>query len=87
MCRLHLPVAYHGRASSIVPSGTPVRRPTGQACPRLRPHCLSVVMVMSGPSPAPAEVFCSSVICVFTNWWNALEHLGRRRVLSGQVRA
>ncbi len=26
----HLPVAYHGRASSIVPSGTPVRRPTGQ---------------------------------------------------------
>ncbi|MGI8482464.1 MAG: fumarylacetoacetase [Chthoniobacterales bacterium] len=25
-----LPVAYHGRASSIVPSGTPVRRPHGQ---------------------------------------------------------
>ena len=25
-----LPVAYHGRASSIVPSGTPVRRPSGQ---------------------------------------------------------
>jgi fumarylacetoacetase len=25
-----LPVAYHGRASSIVPSGTPVRRPQGQ---------------------------------------------------------
>ena len=25
-----LPVAYHGRASSIVPSGTPVRRPWGQ---------------------------------------------------------
>jgi fumarylacetoacetase len=25
-----LPVAYHGRASSIVPSGTPVRRPCGQ---------------------------------------------------------
>jgi len=30
---LHLPVAYHGRASSIVPSGTPVRRPTGQVAP------------------------------------------------------
>jgi fumarylacetoacetase len=29
-----IPVAYHGRASSIVVSGTPVRRPLGQA----RPH-------------------------------------------------
>jgi len=28
-----LPVAYHGRASSIVPSGTPVRRPRGQMMP------------------------------------------------------
>ena len=27
---LHLPVGYHGRASSIVVSGTPVRRPMGQ---------------------------------------------------------
>jgi fumarylacetoacetase len=27
---LHLPVAYHGRASSIVVSGTPVTRPSGQ---------------------------------------------------------
>ncbi|GAK64871.1 fumarylacetoacetase [Moesziomyces antarcticus] len=26
----HLPVAYHGRASSIVPSGTPIHRPVGQ---------------------------------------------------------
>ncbi|KAI0590698.1 fumarylacetoacetate hydrolase protein [Pyrenophora tritici-repentis] len=26
----HLPVGYHGRASSIVPSGTPIRRPNGQ---------------------------------------------------------
>lgn len=26
----HLPVGYHGRASSIVVSGTPVRRPVGQ---------------------------------------------------------
>ena len=26
----HLPVAYHGRASSIVASGTPIRRPQGQ---------------------------------------------------------
>ncbi len=26
----HVPIGYHGRASSIVPSGTPVRRPMGQ---------------------------------------------------------
>jgi fumarylacetoacetase len=25
-----IPIAYHGRASSLVPSGTPVRRPSGQ---------------------------------------------------------
>lgn len=27
---LHIPVGYHGRSSSIIPSGTPVRRPWGQ---------------------------------------------------------
>jgi len=27
---LHLPVGYHGRASSVVVSGTPVKRPSGQ---------------------------------------------------------
>ncbi|MEO0403716.1 MAG: fumarylacetoacetate hydrolase family protein, partial [Bacteroidota bacterium] len=29
----HLPVGYHGRASSIIISGTPVRRPKGQQKP------------------------------------------------------
>ncbi|HMO41410.1 MAG TPA: fumarylacetoacetase [Saprospiraceae bacterium] len=29
----HLPVAYHGRASSIVVSGTPIHRPKGQTLP------------------------------------------------------
>lgn len=29
----HLPVAYHGRSSSIVPSGTPIIRPNGQSKP------------------------------------------------------
>ncbi len=28
-----LPVGYHGRASSVVPSGTPIRRPKGQLAP------------------------------------------------------
>ncbi|WP_088341318.1 fumarylacetoacetase [Robiginitalea sediminis] len=27
---LHLPVGYHGRSSTIIPSGTPIRRPNGQ---------------------------------------------------------
>ncbi|MCS6796377.1 MAG: fumarylacetoacetase [Raineya sp.] len=30
---LHLPVGYHGRASSIVVSGTPIHRPKGQVKP------------------------------------------------------
>lgn len=31
---LHLPVGYHGRSSSIVVSGTPIRRPMGQMRPK-----------------------------------------------------
>ena len=40
---VHLPVAYHGRASSLVSTGTPIRRPYGQikypeeASPRFEP--------------------------------------------------
>lgn len=30
---LHLPVGYHGRSSSIVVSGNPVKRPFGQSKP------------------------------------------------------
>eukprot|EP01100_Stratorugosa_tubuloviscum_P007350 TRINITY_DN3067_c1_g1_i1.p1 TRINITY_DN3067_c1_g1~~TRINITY_DN3067_c1_g1_i1.p1 ORF type:complete len:465 (-),score=241.76 TRINITY_DN3067_c1_g1_i1:77-1366(-) len=30
---LHLPVGYHGRASSVVASGTNLHRPRGQLCP------------------------------------------------------
>src|SRR6185312_13162213 len=30
---LHLPVAYHGRASSVIASGAAVRRPCGQSKP------------------------------------------------------
>jgi fumarylacetoacetase len=30
---LHLPVGYHGRSSSVIPSGVPVRRPQGQMMP------------------------------------------------------
>ena len=34
----HLPVGYHGRASSVVVSGTPIRRPHGQLPGRRRAH-------------------------------------------------
>jgi fumarylacetoacetase len=37
---LHLPVAYHGRASSVVVSGTDLRRPVGQTKPADAPHPL-----------------------------------------------
>ena len=30
----HIPVGYHGRASSIIPSGVPIRRPKGQVLPK-----------------------------------------------------
>ena len=30
---LHLPVGYHGRSSSIIPSGIPIHRPQGQTLP------------------------------------------------------
>lgn len=31
---LHIPVGYHGRSSTIVPSGVPVHRPLGQSLPK-----------------------------------------------------
>ncbi|MFS4491505.1 fumarylacetoacetase [Maribacter sp. 2308TA10-17] len=31
---LHIPVGYHGRSSTIIPSGTPIRRPLGQTMPK-----------------------------------------------------
>ena len=30
----HIPVGYHGRASSIIPSGIPIHRPKGQVMPK-----------------------------------------------------
>src|SRR5690554_5968457 len=31
----HIPVAYHGRSSSIIPSGVPIHRPKGQTRPNM----------------------------------------------------
>ena len=30
---LHIPIGYHGRSSSIIPSGIPIHRPQGQSLP------------------------------------------------------
>jgi fumarylacetoacetase len=61
----HLPVAYHGRARTVVPSGTPVVRPEGLVAlgdgpPRLAPTQaldieLEVGFVVGGPAAARIE--------------------------------
>ncbi|HEY3687362.1 MAG TPA: fumarylacetoacetase [Streptosporangiaceae bacterium] len=62
----HLPVGYHGRAGTVVVSGTPVARPSGQRLPPTPPSGASSV----GPTfakrippgaPATAPVFGPSV--------------------------
>ena len=56
----HLPIGYHGRAGSVVVSGTPVRRPYGQlprepAARRVRPdRARSTSSSSSASSPARA---------------------------------
>lgn len=57
----HIPVGYHGRASSVVVSGTPIRRPLGQTLPvddaapvfgpcRLLDFELEVAFFVGGPA-------------------------------------
>lgn len=43
---LHLPVGYHGRASSIVADGTPVTRPKGQKTTDLKTPFWSACALM-----------------------------------------
>ncbi|XP_071943242.1 fumarylacetoacetase-like [Antedon mediterranea] len=42
----HLPVGYHGRASSVVISGTPLKRPCGQQKPEDKPPVLGACKLM-----------------------------------------
>jgi len=62
----HLPVGYHGRASSVVVSGTPVKRPCGQMRPdesqpptfgacRLLDIELEMAFLVGGPGNAQGE--------------------------------
>jgi fumarylacetoacetase len=64
---LHIPIGYNGRASSVVVSGTPVRRPWGQlkgpddAAPRFAPCArfdleLEIGAIVGIPSDGPVTV-------------------------------
>ncbi|HSO01569.1 MAG TPA: fumarylacetoacetase [Gaiellaceae bacterium] len=83
----HLPVGYHGRAGTVVVSGTPVRRPQGQSSPpdggapsfgpskRLDIE-LELGFVVGVPStlgePVPAAAFAEHVFGVLlVNDWSA----------------
>jgi fumarylacetoacetase len=78
----HLPVAYHGRSGTVVPSGTPVRRPRGQRPgpeygPSLRLDIeLEAGFVVGVPSalgePVPLERALDHVFgMVLVNDWSA----------------
>ena len=78
----HLPVGYHGRAGTVVPSGTPVRRPRGQRPgPEFGPSArldieLEAGFVIGTPSemgePVPVERALDHVFgMVLVNDWSA----------------
>jgi fumarylacetoacetase len=69
----HLPVGYHGRASTVVVSGTPVRRPVGQLGPGRFGPCekLDVELELgfiTGPSSAPASPDCIFGFVLVNDW-------------------
>jgi len=83
----HLPVGYHGRAGTVVPSGTPIVRPSGQSrppgddAPRFGPSRrldieLELGVVIGTPSrlgePVPVERALDHVFgLVLVNDWSA----------------
>jgi fumarylacetoacetase len=81
----HLPIGYHGRSATVVPSGTPVRRPCGQrpeeGGPTFGPTRaldfeLEVGYVIGTPSrhgePVPVEAALDHVFgVVLVNDWSA----------------
>ncbi|KAL6708486.1 hypothetical protein ACN47E_002749 [Coniothyrium glycines] len=57
----HLPVGYHGRASSVVPSGTPIRRPNGQIL--LNPTAEIKVPTLSPCKKLDIELELGAFVC------------------------
>jgi fumarylacetoacetase len=81
----HLPVAYHGRAGTVVPSGTPVRRPRGQLGPgQFGPTRsldfeleLGFVIGVASDGPVPVERALDHVFgAVLLNDWSARDIQG-----------
>lgn len=82
---LHIPIGYNGRASSVVVSGTPVRRPWGQVkepddtAPRFAPSArfdieLELGAVVGTPSEGPVTVAEADAMIfgyVLLNDWSA----------------
>ena len=82
---LHIPIGYNGRASSVVVSGTPVRRPMGQLkgphddAPHFGPSQrfdieLEIGAIVGQPSAGPlsvAEAFAHIFGYVLLNDWSA----------------
>ena len=82
---LHIPIGYNGRASSVVVSGTPVRRPWGQLkgpqdeAPRFAPCArfdleLEMGAIVGQPSEGPVsldEAFAMIFGYVLLNDWSA----------------
>ena len=82
---LHIPIGYNGRASSVVVSGTPVRRPWGQikgpndAAPRWAPSArfdleLEMGAIVGQPSAGPVTVAEADAMIfgyVLLNDWSA----------------
>ncbi|MBV9440617.1 MAG: fumarylacetoacetase [Candidatus Eremiobacteraeota bacterium] len=83
----HLPIGYHGRAGTIVPSGTTIRRPHGQHkapeanAPSFGPSTMLDVEVemgwIAGPGNAPGEPIAAEAVrehvfgYVLVNDWSA----------------
>lgn len=61
----HLPVGYHGRASSVVVSGTPIRRPTGQIL--ANPAADPKVPILSPCRKLDIELELGCFVCKPTN--------------------
>ncbi len=82
---LHIPIGYNGRASSVVVSGTPVRRPWGQVkgpndeAPRFAPSArfdieLEMGAIVGTPSEGPVTVAEADAMIfgyVLLNDWSA----------------
>lgn len=57
----HLPVGYHGRASSVVVSGTPIRRPCGQIL--VNPAANPKVPIFSPSKKLDIELELAAFVC------------------------